>query len=764
MASARAAGVRTKKKKGGRFRIVKLVLAGLLLLFLVFAAVFGVYFALKLRDASAKIPNLPSVMDELSRKPSVILAVDGTELYRVSNEYRRAVNYASIPKLVINATLAAEDKRFFEHHGVDYWALGRVAFGAASEGKLAGGASTLTMQLAKRVYTSPEKRVDRKVEDIALAIMIERQLTKQQILEMYLNQVYYGEGAFGVQAAADVYFGKALKDLTVSEAATLARCVRRPSRENPFANLDRAIENRDVVLDVMLEEGMITMAQHDEALKEPLRLNKRAFASGERRLYAPYFVDAVLEQLDHQGIDISTGGFRVETTLDPRMQRITEREVARTVRENRRQRVNTAAFVLLDKVGQIKAMAGGVDYDRNQYNMVTQGRRQPGSSFKPFVYATAFQLDAWRPGKAVSNARLTYPPAFPGAKPWVVHNSSNRYGGMVSVQSAIANSYNVCAVRVMEETGATRVSDFCHTNFGFTSQLDPVLPLALGATAVSPIEMARGYSVFMLGGDRFEPYMITRVIGPDGRVVKAFQPEYVRNVLAPHVAAWMDYLLRSVVTSGTGHRAKSVINARGKTGTTSDNRDAWFCGYSDELMGIGWVANEQRGPGDPPRWTYPPMASSAFGGTITVTMWAPIVGECQKLMKERPRDFDAPEGIRSRSYDPPQEPVDEPFPEVVTPLDEIAPGSGTGVVVPPPSEPVEKPTRDPVREPTAAPTSPPDRRTERPANTNYVYYEICAASGKQANFYCPETVRRRYPEGQGPPGVCTVHGPDEPSP
>ncbi len=743
MATAKAASGRKPNVKQRRFRALKLVVAYGCLLGLVAATAGGVYFAGKLREANAMIPTLPAVMEELSLQPSVIVAADGTELYRVTNEYRKPVEYDNIPQLVIDATLAAEDKRFFQHSGIDYMSLAGMLMESAGEGRVTRGASTLTMQIAKRVYTSPVKSMDRKVQDMALAVVIERQLAKWQILELYLNQVYYGEGAYGIQAAADVYFGKALDELTLGEAALLARCVRRPSRENPFVNEDKARENRDLVLAIMLDEQMITRDEYEAALRETITLRKRAFGSGARRLAAPYFVDAVLDELSKEGIDISEGGYRVETALNPKMQALAEKQVVETVKANKNLRVATGAFLVINRRGEILAMVGGVDYDRNQYNMTTQGRRQPGSSFKPFVYATAFETGAWSPTKGVSNARLTYPPAFPGAKPWTVHNSSEKYGGHVSIRTAFAFSYNVCAVRVMEATGASRVASFAATNFGFESKLDPVLPLALGATAVSPLEMARGYSVFMLGGDRVEPRLITRVIGPDKEVLRSFQPEYTRNVLSAGVAEQMDYLMRSVVTSGTGTAAKSVANARGKTGTTSDNRDAWFCGYTDELLGIGWVANEQR-EGD--RWLYPPMHPRAFGGTVTVKMWAPIMAGCQKILGEESREFETPRW--SGGWDDEPADVRPPENDVIEPPDEEPPVREEDLIQPPVTPPLTPPATGETR-----PATEPRNESE------YVYVEVCAESGRQAGFYCSPTLRKRFLASEAPTTVCRLHGP-----
>lgn len=723
----------------------------------------GVVLSIKLRDAQARIGTLPEVMAEVSRNPSVIVSADNKVLYSVSSEYRQPVKFAEIPKIVIDATLAAEDKRFYDHPGVDYWALARSAVANVREGRTSQGGSTITMQVVKRVYTSTERSMGRKLDDVALAIAVERQLNKNQILELYLNQIYYGSGAYGIKSAADVYFSKPLDKLTVAEAALLARCVRRPSDENPFHSPKRAIENRDVVLGIMRDEGMIDAKTYEKSVNEPLKLNPRPPGTGARLIRAPHFVMAVLEdELKRRvpGLDLSRGGYRVETTLNTTLQSEAERQIADLVARNRSRKVNNGAFVLLDRDGRVLAMVGGVDFHKDQFNAVTQGRRQPGSSFKPFVYATALASGAIGPHDSISNEAYVLQDPVTG-KVWAPKNSGGKVGGSVSVRSAISLSINIPAVRVMEKVGPSAVVAATKSVFGFHSDLPAVMSLALGSGEVSPLEMAEGYSVFMLRGDRFEPYMIRRVIGPNGEVVKDFQPNIRRNVLSKEVATQMDSFLRAVVTSGTATKARVIDDARGKTGTTSDNRDAWFCGYTDELIGIGWVANPQR---EGNRWVYEPMASSVFGGKVTVDAWIGVMKKAQAMLKDgslRKRfdgktEFDDM-SVKDVVVEPAPIPDENPVPEEQndhTPVfPDTVPPIGTTPAIPPDGPPI-----DPTRRTEPPPKETPPRGDPPKKEEKTVSVEVCVDSGLRANRYCPETVTRKFAAGKEPKRTCNLHG------
>ncbi|HXH60167.1 MAG TPA: PBP1A family penicillin-binding protein, partial [Fimbriimonadaceae bacterium] len=599
----------------------------------------AVAFKPHLDKAEKLVPNLSAVIESVASDPSVIVGDDGTVLYSMQSQYRRPVDIEHIPQTVIDATLAAEDKRFYEHEGIDFKAMMNLIVLTLRSGSVPRGGSTLTMQLAKNVYTSPAKTISRKLDDMALAVVIEQKLTKDQILELYLNQVFYGQGAYGIGAAADVYFGKKdLNDLTVSEAALLARLVRRPSRENPFIDMDTAIKNRDVVLASMLELHYITKKQYEEALAEKPKLNKVRPQTVSGKKIAPYFVDAVMRQFHHDfpDADLKSGGYRIETTLDPDLQKYAEDTVKDIVKTFKNRKVTTGAFLLMDSDGAVLVHVGGEDYDRNQFDVITQGARQPGSGFKPIVYATALDRGVITPYDQISNLPYAWPDGMGHLVP--VHNDDGKYSESVSVEYGLKKSINVVAARVMMATGPSYVVKLAHSAFGFTSNLAAVPALALGATAVSPLEMARAYSVFKTGGNRVEPYYIRRVIGPSGEVLKRYGPDIKHNVLDHSTAMTMDTLLHSVATSGTGWAVSSiyhVANARGKTGTTNDYRDAWFNGYTDRFIASAWVGSEVR-QGD--RWIYQSM-SKIFGATAAAPMWGRIVKKAQEKYGEKAEPF-----------------------------------------------------------------------------------------------------------------------------
>jgi len=733
-------------------------------------------FYAQLNWAEGVIPTLDEKLTELRAKPTVILSSDGKELYSAQSEYREPIqSLKEVPKHVVDATLAAEDRRFYDHRGIDWVGVGRATVTNVREGRAAQGASTITMQLAKRLYTSPDRSFMRKMKDMALAVQIEQKMPKDEILRLYLNQVFYGAGAYGIGAAAKTYFGKELDELTIGEAALLARVVRRPSHENPFENLEKSIENRDVVLATMRSEGMISQSEYDAAIKETPKLLPKRFASGSHIKRSPYFVNYVLDTLKRElpGVDITEGGYTIETTIDTDLDDFAQKAVRDIVRQYRRQRLTTGAFVVMDDEGKILAMIGGANYDNNEFNVISQGQRQPGSAFKPFVYATAFSMNVIGPRDSISNEPFYLDDPINGRKRWP-KNSNGKYGGSLSVRTALASSYNVPAVRVCDMVTPQVAANYARDVFGFQSRIEPVLSMVLGSNAVSPLEMAQGYSVFMNYGDRATPICIKRIIGPNGEVVKEWEPELRRVNVDPRVWGEMDEILRAVVTSGTGRRAQSVPDARGKTGTTSDNRDAWFCGYTNNLVGIGWVASERKVNG---RWQYDVMPG-VFGGQVTIHMWTAVMKEAVrkfgKKESHRPEDM---ERIPLAQRDPePEPPLDEepPIDDVTGgdppgPPPDMPPGTGTDPQidpvtglpydqVPPATTETRPPTPTPRTE-TRPPSTRPEPRNEGPPPAREVMVEICADSGQVATRYCPETVTRRMARENAPRGRCPLHNP-----
>ena len=398
-------------------------------------------------------------------------------------------------------------------------------------------------------------------------------------------------------------------------------------------------------------------------------------------------------------------------------------------------------------------MVGGPDYRKDQFNVVTQGRRQPGSSFKPIVYATAFEYGALNPGGSVSN------------EPFLIRGASGRRyvrgggkGGSVSVRSAIAFSINTPAMWAGKEVGIANVVRLAHTAFGIESELPAVDSLALGAGEVSPLEMAVAYSLFQSGGDRVKPMCVSKVIGPDGLTYRLNNPEFERRQISSSTAEGIDSCLRAVVTSGTGRAAGNATNARGKTGTTSDNKDAWFCGYTDKFIGVGWVANKQID--DSGRVRYRPMNDYVMGGHMVAPMWAKIVGKAQDLFGEEHRSMRSNRVSDERSSRNETEPVEEPDQGAAA-----QPGAEDMTGTTGDEGPVED-NRDAAsgganETPTAGGT---DKKPEKEKSIDgegggekVVFVEVCADSGMRASIYCPERIRRAYRAGGEPRGRCRTH-------
>lgn len=731
------------------------------------------------KDAKEQMVSIDEHLLEAAGKPTRILSADGVKLYEVSAVNRQPVHLSDVPGYVRNAVLAAEDKRFYEHGGVDMMGLARAIILAARERKASQGGSTLEMQLVKRIYNGSERTFDRKVKDIAYANELDNIKTKDQIFELYLNQVYFGEGAYGIEAASQVYFNKHVGTLTIGEAAMLARCVRRPSYENPFKSIKRAVRNRDVVLEIMKEQQWLSENEYQTAIAERPVLNRKHQATGAQIFAAPYFVNDIVHTLDTElsGVDLKTGGYTIYTTLDSRLQTYAEHYLKQVVLENKKNKVDSAAFIVIDKDGQILAEVGGADYGTSQYNIVTQGKRQPGSSFKPIVYATALANGTISEGDRLSNAPIkdrdrSSPTGF-----WEPQNSSkSENASSYSLADALALSINRPAIHTIEKVGPSAVVEFAHDHFGIESPLTANKPLALGASDVGPIEMAEAYSVFMLKGDRVKPFGLLRIADSEGQVIHSYAPRRFQHVLDDKVVEVIDRCLQGVVERGTGTGARGVLNARGKTGTTNKHRDAWFCGYTDGLLGVGWSGNLHGKP----------MANTVWGGSVTVKIWAGIMTEARRRFTVAVPDpsVSVSEKVPAKAVNPESwvAPIKEG--DVALPAGEPPPGTqspdAAGVTsVPQSGSPVTKPIEAPktngdsppivLENPdtidAVAPKStpqPPVRRSASPISrtSDMVEVEVCADTGLRASMYCPETVRRRFRKGQAPKGTCTLHRPN----
>lgn len=763
-----------KKPTSKAWKAVKIGLVAFGTLIAFGIGTFLVLFQNARNSAQSELQKFEDLSTSLQVSPSEIVSSDGKVLYRVSKEVQYYAPLSEIPKRVQQAIIAAEDRRFYDHDGIDWHAMGRILVTNVGEGRLAQGGSTIAMQLAKLVSSKSEKTLQRKFHDMALAYELVRDMSKDRILELYLNQVYFGSHAKGIKAAALVYFGKDLSKLTLGEAALLVRLVRNPSHWNHLTkgtNVDAAVDNRDTVLDIMLSEHMISKAEHDAAEEEIPKFNSKPPTSNAVYLAAPYFVDHVLRQFHREfpSARLDEGGYKIETTLDSELEQVAEHAVAHVVASNQRAKVSNGAFVLMNSDGQILAEVGGVDYRKEQHNAVT-GAAQPGSSFKAFVYATALRNGVLKLDDSLPNERTTFQGGA-GAADYSPQNDDGRYSPMTSVRNAFAESKNVPAVHVIEKTGPQNVVDTAKESFGFVSTLHPYLSLALGSSEVSMLEMLQGYSVFALHGDRATPYLIKSVTGPTGEVLRRYSPRILRDAFDPQICDQMDELMKGVVDFGTGTKARVVPNARGKTGTTTDFKDAWFCGYTDGLIGVGWVGNDRLIKGR----KYHLAMNRVFGGTVTVQIWAEVMKAAHDKYGSK---FAAPErqkpttpGAEAPPLDADGDLIPEGAGPKMGPLDgDEDPGATAPVATDP--GPAKNPETDKAPSTNENPAiggddgssvaPPPQKPVKKPsespgAHAEYVEVEICEETHLKASVYCPATVVHRYKKGTEPKKVCTLH-------
>ena len=538
-----------------------------------------------------------SALGAATRRPVVsILAADGSVLVRRGDYYGEPVTPDTLPPHLIQAILATEDRRFFGHPGVDLIGVTRAAVTNMIAGRVVAGGSTITQQLAKNLFLGRERTMKRKVQELMLAFWLERKFTKQQILTVYLNRVYMGGGAYGVDAAARHYFGKPAAALNLFEAAVLAGLLKAPSRDNPLSDPQRAAARGRVVLANMVEAGYLGAEAAAAAGKAPLQVAPPGGTAQE----LGYFTDWVLAQLDDY-VGVAAQDLVVETTLDPRVQSVAERSLEAGLETGAAKGVGQGAVVTLSPDGAVRGMVGGRDYRRSPFNRATQALRQPGSAFKMFVFLAGIEA-GMRPGDSVVDQPVT-------VGGWSPRNYGGEYRGRITLREAAARSSNSVAVQIAERVGRGRVIDAAR-RLGVTAPLAPDPSLALGSNEVTLLEMAGAFAVLANDGVAVWPYAIERVRTGGGEVLYRRQGAGPGRVVARQDVALMNDLLGAAVSWGTARRARLDRPAAGKTGTTSDNRDAWFIGYTAELVTAVWVGNDDGKPMD-----------GVAGGSIPAGIW-----------------------------------------------------------------------------------------------------------------------------------------------
>lgn len=556
--------------------------------------------------------SLPPIKNLNEFKPNIVTkfyANDGEEVIKTFTAFTfKKVDLDEIPANLQHAIIATEDKNFYKHSGYDPAGLVRSTFANLAAGHVVQGASTLTQQLARILFLSNEKTFTRKIKELVVAVRIEKTIPKTKILEMYLNNVYLGSGAYGVEGASQIYFNKHLRNLTLAECALLAGLPQAPSVYSPFNDKELAIQRRNQVLKRMYKMRYITKDEYHQATQEKLHLNLMPQIYTLNK--APYFCDYVMKELEKLGFDeveISQGGYKVVTTLDYNAQIKANEAIIKNMNawglKGDTKQAAVFAFSPID--GRILVYAGGKDYSKSQYDRVTQAIRPPGSSFKPFVYATAIE-------KGLGPNDLLDDVPFK-AGDWVPKNYHNKYRGKIPAYKALMISSNVCAARLIESTGIRSVIQMARV-LGLTTPLEYDYTIALGSNGVKLYEMTRAYGAFANGGYKVEPYGVERVETSRGQVVYQAPKTKVTKVMEENTAATLTAMLKTVLKTGTGVAASIGKPAAGKTGTTDDYRDAWFIGYTPDVVTGVWVGNDDN-----------TKNNNVTGGTVPALIWKEVM-------------------------------------------------------------------------------------------------------------------------------------------
>jgi penicillin-binding protein 1A len=585
--------------------------------------------------------DLPQIQGLQTFKPAAITRIysaDKELLAERFTEKREPVPLNVMPDDLKEAILATEDNLFYEHPGVDLKGILRAIIRNIQAGEYVEGASTITQQLAKTLFLTPRKSIMRKLKEAFLALQIERRYTKDEILELYLNQVYFGSGAYGVEAAAQIFFGKPVQDLTLAECALIAGMPKSPSRYSPLINPSLALKRRAVVLQQMSRTGLITPQELQAATAAPLHLAEQ----GDASIKAPYFVAFVTDFLESElgAATLYRTGLTVYTTLNYAMQQAAERAITHGL-EGLAARMKgggllqeeypQAALVCLGASrGAILAMVGGRSFEESRFNRATMARRQPGSAFKPIVYALAVEK-GFRQNDILWDAPVTYQ-GTRANEAWRPENFSGTFHGEVTLRTALALSKNIPAVKLLHKLGPTRAVEFAH-RMGITSPLDPNLSLVLGTSEVTLLELTAAYGVFPNKGVWTRPFGIIEVLDREGRSLWREKPQR-RPAISPETAAVTTDMLRAVVLEGTGRAARRIGRPlAGKTGTTDGYKDALFIGFSPTIVTGVWVGLDHHGT----------LGDKETGAKAALPIWMHFM---EQVLRGQPyHDFTLPEGV-----------------------------------------------------------------------------------------------------------------------
>ncbi len=623
--------VRHTRRRSGWYAVVRNVLigAGIFAAVLVLAGSSFLYYIL--------LEELPSIAALKDYRPSLATRVysDNNELIdEFFAEDRKIIPYADVPKIVVQAFVAAEDARFFQHKGFDLQSITRAFYKNLEAGRIVQGGSTITQQVAKLLYLSPEKSYLRKIKEAILAYKIDTYLTKEEILHLYLNHIYLGHGTYGIEAASEAYFGKSSRSLTLAEAAVLAGLPKAPTTYSPYVNIEKARQRQAYVLDRMVEDGYITREDKEKAIAKPLHL--RSIRPKDK--IAPYFVEHIRRYIQEKyGSDVLyREGLEVYTTLNIEMQKAARTAMDKGLveledREGYDRGVVQGALVCMEaKTGAVKALVGGRNFGKSEFNRAIQAKRQPGSAFKAILYTAAFDK-GMTPSTRVMDAPLVFEDTLANTI-WKPQNFDRKFHGPTTLRNALTHSRNIVTIRVLQEIGVDYAAAYA-ANMGISGPIARNLSMALGTTGVSLIDLVRAYGVLANQGKKVQPFFIRKIVDRTGHV---FEEATVRSeqVIDPRIAFMSTYVLQDVVESGTGRRVKSIGRpVAAKTGTTDENRDAWFLGYTPSLVTGVWVGWDLERS----------LGSQEVGGRAAAPIWLYFM---EKAVQGSPVEtFPVPEGI-----------------------------------------------------------------------------------------------------------------------
>lgn len=565
----------------------------------------------------AELPQITQSVNFTRKHTIIIQSADGTIIARRGEIKGTTVALKDLPSYVPGAVIAIEDRRFYQHPGVDLLGIARAMGRNVLSGSVRQGGSTLTQQLAKNLFLSADRTLKRKIQEAMLALWLESKLSKDEIIEAYLNRVYMGGGAYGIDAAAKLYFKIPAQDLTLGQAAQLAGLLKAPSRLNPRANPDAAQKRQRVVLHAMQSQGLITKEQEQSAAFVTMDIDTSTIRAASSNIYG-YFTDYVAAEAADI-IGPVNQDVIITTTLSQNLQQAAQTALEDQLLNNDRA-ITQGAALFMQQDGAILSMIGGINYSQSQFNRATQARRQPGSAFKPIVALTALE-EGWSPDHLILDAPFTEDDEY---QP---ENFAQDYAGETTLNDALTHSKNTAFVRVMQETGGPHKTMQTARKLGIKSTLNRDLSLALGSSALSLQELVSAYSIFANGGYALQPYSIIKITDMDGNIIYEHKRRKKSSRLFERsTIEELDTMLQSVVANGTGRGAQiSGIEIRGKTGTSQDYRDAWFIAYTDKVTGGIWLGNDDNTPMD-----------HVTGGSLPARIWKQSVQATHAQLNAKP--------------------------------------------------------------------------------------------------------------------------------